>query len=192
MVSTRRIPQNSASSSRISQHHRATELRVRKNLTRLTLTFFVCWLPLNLIMIRLKFYGFPGSSLERSLLQVFLPFSQILGSCNSCVNPILYALLNRRFRETLRTSGASRRAWDLFLRDLLTSNSNTSSYQNHTSREREMRLGTFIGRRSRSVASRTRSINASLGVAEEQTSTRIRIESRLQQALPGGNEETYL
>lgn len=118
-VSSRQLP-NYPSASRpshtamaIQQLHRATKLRVLKMLASLTLAFFLCWLPLYTIMGRIKFFGVPApnpdgtDSWQLELMHVSIPISQLLGSCNSCVNPILYALLNKKFRQSLRSILAS-------------------------------------------------------------------------------------
>lgn len=80
-------------------------LRVLKLFTGLTSVFFVCWLPLYLIMGRVKISyteTFHGSVFEQQLVSVLIPLGQLLGSCNSCVNPVLYALLNQKFRPKLK------------------------------------------------------------------------------------------
>lgn len=107
-VAYRILPENPASSTIVSELHRKTKLRVLKMLASLTFTFFLCWLPLYVVMTIVKFFGFPQSSTAKSIFKVLIPFSQVLGSCNSCLNPVLYAFLNRRFRETFKSLFSSR------------------------------------------------------------------------------------
>lgn len=77
-------------------------LRVLKLFTFLTFSFFICWLPLYLVVGRIKIVYTEddnGSEWEQQFISILLPIVQLLGSCNSCVNPVLYALLNQTFRE---------------------------------------------------------------------------------------------
>lgn len=77
------------------------KLRLLRLFTGLTFTFFAFWLPLYLIMARVKLSyteTFHGSPLEQEIVSVLVPLAQLLGNFNTCVNPVLYALLNQRFR----------------------------------------------------------------------------------------------
>lgn len=80
-------------------------LRVLKLFTFLTFSFFVCWLPLYVVVARIKLFyteDFSGTEWEQHLISLVLPIVQLLGSCNSCVNPVLYALLNQTFKESFQ------------------------------------------------------------------------------------------
>lgn len=84
---------------------RRRKLRVLKLFTGMTFVFFAFWLPLYLIMARVKLSytdTFHGSPVEQHVLSILIPLAQLLGSFNSCVNPVLYALLNQRFRPKWR------------------------------------------------------------------------------------------
>lgn len=88
--------------SRLRQVQRQRMLRVLILFTFLTFSFFLFWLPLYLVGGRIKFFytdDFVGSEQEQEFIETVLPICQLLGTCNSCVNPILYALLNQTFRE---------------------------------------------------------------------------------------------
>lgn len=61
------------------------------------LTFAVSWLPLYIIFIVIKFEYLQYDNV-RSVLDVMLPIAQWLGASNSCINPILFAYMNRSFR----------------------------------------------------------------------------------------------
>lgn len=64
------------------------------------ITFAVSWLPLYIIFCMVKFYEqILDIDWVREAFYVLLPIAQWLGAANSCINPLLYAYLNRRFRS---------------------------------------------------------------------------------------------
>ncbi|XP_053123600.1 C3a anaphylatoxin chemotactic receptor-like, partial [Hemicordylus capensis] len=91
----------------------ATTLRLRRSrfaqsgkpfkaITAVTVAFFVCWFPLNLITFTEE------PPLEKcELLKLFLA-TRYLSTClayfNSCLNPILYVFIGHNYRESLRCS----------------------------------------------------------------------------------------
>lgn len=92
-----------ASSTIVENIHWQRKLRVLKMFTGVVFAFFICWIPLYIIGTRIKYLstvkGTQGSQEEQTLLSFLFPVAQLLGSCNSCVNPVLYAFLNQRFRK---------------------------------------------------------------------------------------------
>src|SRR3989442_1727977 len=97
-VTNRKVPQESASAAVIVKRvHRRARENVRKMLGIVTLTYLLSWLPLYIIVTRVKFTADMSDS-ELQLIHILMPFAQWLGSWNSCINPILYAFLNRKFR----------------------------------------------------------------------------------------------
>lgn len=107
-VSTRPLishsPSSSTTPSSVYLLHRKTKYRVLKMLSFLTLAFVLSWLPLYVIMTRIKFFGLPNKTdapVDHYVFQVLIPIAQLLGSTNSCLNPILYAFLNKKFRTSL-------------------------------------------------------------------------------------------
>ncbi|KAJ7987100.1 hypothetical protein DPEC_G00335250 [Dallia pectoralis] len=89
--------QNSANTKRRS--------KVTKSVTMLVLSFFLCWLPNQVltawgILIKLNVLHF---SWEYYTTQAYVfPVSVCLAHSNSCLNPILYCLMRREFRKALK------------------------------------------------------------------------------------------
>ncbi len=82
--------------------HRKARHGVVKMLSVVTLVFLLSWLPLHMIVMRLKFAENISDG-EYNLHGSLMPFAQWLGSWNSSVNPILYAFLNKKFRKMFRS-----------------------------------------------------------------------------------------
>ncbi|XP_054711029.1 neuropeptide SIFamide receptor-like, partial [Uloborus diversus] len=79
-----------------------SRIKVIKMLFTVVLVFMGSWFPLYAIFTRIK-VGEPyqENSWEESIIQLLAPFAQWLGASNSCVNPLLYAFFNNRFRAGL-------------------------------------------------------------------------------------------
>ena len=97
----RQVPDDSAVS-RVELMHQRAKVSVLKMLIFVVASFTISWLPLYAIFIRLKLgpHVMEGS-IEESVLDLALPIAQWLGASNSCVNPMLYAFLNVKFRQAL-------------------------------------------------------------------------------------------
>ncbi|XP_061210707.1 relaxin-3 receptor 1 isoform X1 [Neopsephotus bourkii] len=80
--------------------------KVTRSVSIVVLAFFLCWLPNQAlttwgILIKLNVVNF---STEYFLSQVyFFPISVCLAHSNSCLNPILYCLMRREFRSSLKS-----------------------------------------------------------------------------------------
>ncbi|XP_061887382.1 relaxin-3 receptor 1 [Entelurus aequoreus] len=79
--------------------------KVTKSVTIVVLSFFLCWLPNQAltawgILIKLNVVHF---TYEYYTTQVYVfPVSVCLAHSNSCLNPVLYCLMRREFRKSLR------------------------------------------------------------------------------------------
>ncbi|XP_061508462.1 neuropeptide SIFamide receptor [Anopheles gambiae] len=75
-----------------------SKIKVVKMLVVVVILFVLSWLPLYVIFARIKLGGALESS-EEELLQIATPIAQWLGASNSCINPILYAFFNKKYRK---------------------------------------------------------------------------------------------
>lgn len=101
-VRHRDVPLGLANWTSVQTIYQRTQHNVRNMLSIITLIFVLCWIPLYAIGIKMKLAKDLGES-EEEILQILLPLAQLLGSFNSCVNPILYAFVNSKFRNMLKT-----------------------------------------------------------------------------------------
>lgn len=96
---------------------------------------FACsWLPLYLIITRIKLGG-QLSPREEQFVHSFLPVAQWLGASNSCINPILYAFFNRKFRAGFKAILSSRSCCSTLRYDYSTQMTISSTHGNNTVRK---------------------------------------------------------
>lgn len=84
-----------------------SKVKVVKMLVAVVILIVVSWLPLYLIFARIKFGG-PMNSYEEEIFQIATPIAQWLGSSNSCINPVLYAFFNKKYRRGFKAIVKSR------------------------------------------------------------------------------------
>ncbi|XP_050436017.1 neuropeptide SIFamide receptor-like [Adelges cooleyi] len=108
-VSRRTIPTDNkdAQMERIQQK---SKVKVVKMLALVVITFVVSWLPLYAIFARIKLFG-KLEPWEEEFLPIVTPLAQWLGASNSCINPVLYAFFNKKFRRGFTAVLQSRSCW---------------------------------------------------------------------------------
>ncbi|ETN64242.1 g-protein coupled receptor [Anopheles darlingi] len=76
-----------------------SKVKVIKMVFVVIITFAISWAPLYAIFCFVKFAGeLVNDETAQSFILTILPVAQWLGASNSCINPILYAFMNRKFR----------------------------------------------------------------------------------------------
>ncbi len=89
---TTEVSQESAGTSTIIQ------MQIKAVLITVTiviLVFLISWLPLYILSFISIMWELPKT------LESIIPFAQWLGACNSSCNPIIYAFLDKKFRQAL-------------------------------------------------------------------------------------------
>uniref|UniRef100_A0A336LUR7 CSON001453 protein n=1 Tax=Culicoides sonorensis TaxID=179676 RepID=A0A336LUR7_CULSO len=96
-VWTRSIPGDSKDA-QMERMQQKSKIKVIKMLVIVIILFVLSWLPLYVIFARIKLGG-PLTEREEELIGMITPIAQWLGSSNSCINPILYAFFNKKYRR---------------------------------------------------------------------------------------------
>ncbi|XP_063981897.1 neuropeptide SIFamide receptor-like [Diachasmimorpha longicaudata] len=96
-VSRRNIPTDTKDS-QMERIQQKSKVKVVKMLVVVVILFVLSWLPLYVIFARIKLGGTP-TIWEEEVLNIATPIAQWLGSSNSCINPILYAFFNKKYRR---------------------------------------------------------------------------------------------
>jgi hypothetical protein len=77
-----------------------SKLKVAKMMVVVVVIFVISWLPLYCVFARFKLGGpLEEGSLEERIFMTMAPIAQWLGASNSCINPVLYAFFNKKYRK---------------------------------------------------------------------------------------------
>uniref|UniRef100_A0A915KMU3 G-protein coupled receptors family 1 profile domain-containing protein n=1 Tax=Romanomermis culicivorax TaxID=13658 RepID=A0A915KMU3_ROMCU len=103
----RKNASNNIAHDSISDQHSRRKIRHRKNtvvrmLVAVVVTFFVCWLPFHIQRLSTIYINF--ESLNPFIMECFNHLFFVSGYfyyANAVVNPILYSIMNKKFRQAL-------------------------------------------------------------------------------------------
>ncbi|XP_069792581.1 relaxin-3 receptor 1-like [Narcine bancroftii] len=79
--------------------------KLTKAITMLVLVFFFCWLPNHIMTfwsVLVKLEVVPWNTAFYNAQTYFHPLAIFLANANSCLNPVIYCLTRRQFRESLK------------------------------------------------------------------------------------------
>ena len=99
LVGRRAIP-GDTKDVQLKRMQQRSKFKVVKMLMLVVVVFTLSWLPLYAIWLLVKFADFEQlpEGMDR-ILSVAMPVAQWLGASNSCVNPVLYAFFNAKYRQ---------------------------------------------------------------------------------------------
>lgn len=106
-VCKRHIPSDTKDA-QMERMQQKSKVKVVKMLVAVVILFVLSWLPLYVIFARIKLGG-DIQVWEEDILMVATPIAQWLGASNSCINPILYAFFNNKYRRGFAAILKSRR-----------------------------------------------------------------------------------
>ncbi|KAJ7385519.1 hypothetical protein OS493_015091 [Desmophyllum pertusum] len=81
---------------KILSHARKDDIQVLKTVAVIVLVFAICLLPIQLSWMMLDF---GGETEKRIALEVFFKFDVLLSILHSCLNPLVYGTVTRRYRN---------------------------------------------------------------------------------------------
>lgn len=122
-----------------------SKLKVAKMMVVVVVIFVISWLPLYCVFARVKLGGqFEEGSFEERLFMTMAPIAQWLGASNSCINPVLYAFFNQKYRKGFAAIIKSKKCCG------------TIRYESTTTASAYYRQGTIQSRSTRRMTRSTR------------------------------------
>ncbi|CAG07748.1 unnamed protein product, partial [Tetraodon nigroviridis] len=107
-ILSRRVVGHTPSAADTSEYQRGRQRRrskVTRSVTIVVLSFFLCWLPnqaLTLWGVLIKFDLVPFSKAFYNAQAYAFPLTVCLAHANSCLNPVLYCLIRKEYRNGLK------------------------------------------------------------------------------------------
>ncbi|XP_074597722.1 neuropeptide SIFamide receptor-like [Brevipalpus obovatus] len=115
-----------------------SKLKVAKMMVVVVVIFLISWLPLYILAARFKLGG-PLTNFEEKFLLDIIPWATWLGVSNSCINPILYAFFNKKYRKGFAAIVKSRKCCGAVRYE-----ASISTYYNRNTTQRSNRLTTRL------------------------------------------------
>ncbi|NXX09926.1 CXCR1 protein, partial [Larus smithsonianus] len=77
--------------------------RAMKVIFAVVLVFLICWLPYNITLVSdtlMRIRAIAETCERRNRIDTALSITQVLGFAHSCINPIIYAFIGQKFRNS--------------------------------------------------------------------------------------------
>ncbi|NWU95033.1 CXCR1 protein, partial [Upupa epops] len=85
------------------QTKNAQKQRAMKVIFAVVLVFLICWLPYNVTLVSdtlMRMHAIADSCERRNHIDAALSITEVLGFAHSCINPIIYAFIGQKFRNS--------------------------------------------------------------------------------------------
>ncbi|XP_010160650.1 C-X-C chemokine receptor type 2-like [Antrostomus carolinensis] len=85
------------------QTKNAQKQRAMKVILAVVLVFLICWLPYNITLVSdtlMRTRAIDETCERRNRIDTALSVTQVLGFAHSCINPIIYAFIGQKFRNS--------------------------------------------------------------------------------------------
>ncbi|XP_035699427.1 somatostatin receptor type 4-like [Branchiostoma floridae] len=101
LMVVRHLKQNTSAHTAVSRVSVRMRVKVTRTVTAMIVTFVLCWLPYRLCQLVAAL----ATTIPEALwVMVVFQAAMAMSYVNSCVNPILYAFMSQKFRESFRAA----------------------------------------------------------------------------------------
>ncbi|NXY92658.1 CXCR1 protein, partial [Alcedo cyanopectus] len=85
------------------QTKNAQKQRAMKVILAVVVVFLICWMPYNITLVSdtlMRTHAITETCERRDMIDAALSVTQVLGFSHSCINPIIYAFIGQKFRNS--------------------------------------------------------------------------------------------